>query len=76
MYHSFSGEEAGEDLLLAVPDGRCLELTTFHSEDVEKLEVGVGAGESGVLVIVEEAGGTSTGSVEASGKSPSESGVG
>ena len=33
-------------------EGRCLELTIFHSEeeDGEELEVGVGAGESDVLV--------------------------
>ena len=52
MYHSFSGVGAGEDLLSAVLEGRCLELTIFHSEeeDGEELEVGVGAGESDVLV--------------------------
>ena len=43
---------AGEDLLSAVLEGRCLELTIFHSEeeDGEESEVGVGAGESDVLV--------------------------
>ena len=52
MYHSFSGVGAGEDLLSAVLEGRCLELTIFHSEeeDGEESEVGVGAGESDVLV--------------------------
>ena len=63
MYHSFSGVGAGEDLLSAVLEGRCLELTIFHSEeeDGEELEVGVGAGESDVLVLVEGGGGVVVG---------------
>ena len=63
MYHSFSGVGASEDLLLAVLEGRCLELTIFHSEeeDGEESEVGVGAGESDVLELVEGAGGAVVG---------------